>query len=121
MPYSCKTPDDVLQIIRDDKVEMIDLRFTDLPGLWQHFSVPPSALELGTEIGGIANPRALKKAFGLLRDVPRIATVGLGGDRIHDIADENQGRCLRKRVKERGGRIRHGEHVALLDLLEAAN
>ena len=23
---------------------MIDLRFTDLPGLWQHFSVPPSAL-----------------------------------------------------------------------------
>ena len=53
MPYSCKTPDDVLQIIRDDKVEMIDLRFTDLPGLWQHFSVPPSALELDIFTDGI--------------------------------------------------------------------
>src|SRR6516164_5400615 len=53
MPYSCKTPDDVLQIIRDDKVEMIDLRFTDLPGLWQHFSVPPSALELDSFTDGI--------------------------------------------------------------------
>jgi glutamine synthetase len=44
MPYDCKTPDDVLKVIRDDKVEMVDLRFTDLPGLWQHFSVPPGAL-----------------------------------------------------------------------------
>src|SRR5262249_37180597 len=34
----------VLKLIRDDGVEMIDLRFADLPGLWQHFSVPPSAL-----------------------------------------------------------------------------
>jgi glutamine synthetase len=24
---------------------MIDLRFTDLPGVWQHFSVPPSAVD----------------------------------------------------------------------------
>ena len=23
---------------------MIDLRFTDLPGAWQHFSVPPGAV-----------------------------------------------------------------------------
>ncbi|HYZ62725.1 MAG TPA: type I glutamate--ammonia ligase [Acetobacteraceae bacterium] len=44
MPYDCKTPDDVLETIRDAKIEMVDLRFTDLPGLWQHFSVPPSAL-----------------------------------------------------------------------------
>ncbi|WP_439924547.1 glutamine synthetase [Nitrobacter sp. JJSN] len=24
---------------------MIDLRFTDLPGVWQHFSIPPSAVK----------------------------------------------------------------------------
>jgi len=45
MPYNCQTPEDVLKIVKDDRVEMIDLRFADLPGLWQHFSVPPSALE----------------------------------------------------------------------------
>ena len=44
MPYDCKTPDDVLKVIKDDQVAMVDLRFTDLPGLWQHFSVPPGAL-----------------------------------------------------------------------------
>ena len=45
MPYQCKTENDVLQAVTDDKIEMVDLRFTDLPGLWQHFSVPPSALD----------------------------------------------------------------------------
>ncbi|ACL58303.1 type I glutamate--ammonia ligase [Methylobacterium nodulans] len=44
MAYTCATPDDVLKAIKDDEVAMVDLRFTDLPGLWQHFSVPPSAL-----------------------------------------------------------------------------
>src|SRR4051812_11059573 len=53
MPYNCKTPDDVLKIITDDNIEMVDLRFTDLPGLWQHFSVPPSALDLDSFIRGV--------------------------------------------------------------------
>jgi glutamine synthetase len=45
MAYNCKTAGDVLKIIKDDKIAMVDLRFTDLPGLWQHFSVPPRALD----------------------------------------------------------------------------
>jgi glutamine synthetase len=53
MPYSCNSPEDVLRTIKDDKIEMIDLRFTDLPGLWQHFSVPPRALDLHSLEEGI--------------------------------------------------------------------
>src|SRR5215203_4156208 len=53
MPYDCKTPDDVLRTITDDKIEMVDLRFTDLPGLWQHFSVPPGALDLDSFTEGV--------------------------------------------------------------------
>jgi glutamine synthetase len=45
MPYDCKSPDDVLKIVKDEKIQMVDLRFADLPGLWQHFSVPPGALK----------------------------------------------------------------------------
>src|SRR5262249_62290565 len=45
MAYDLKTPEEVLRTIKDDRVAMIDLRFTDVPGLWQHFSVPPSALD----------------------------------------------------------------------------
>jgi glutamine synthetase len=35
-----RTPDDVLQLIGDEGVEIVDLRFCDLPGLTQHFSMP---------------------------------------------------------------------------------
>src|SRR5258708_17172189 len=45
MALSCATAEDVLKSIKDEKVQMIDLRFTDLPGVWQHFSVPPSAID----------------------------------------------------------------------------
>jgi hypothetical protein len=34
MSYTCTSPEDVLRTIKDDKIEMVDLRFTDLPGLW---------------------------------------------------------------------------------------
>jgi glutamine synthetase len=53
MSYNCQTPEDVLRTIKDDKIEMIDLRFTDLPGLWQHFSAPPRALDLDSVSEGI--------------------------------------------------------------------
>jgi glutamine synthetase len=36
------TPDDILQRISDDGVEFVDLRFCDLPGLMQHFTIPAS-------------------------------------------------------------------------------
>jgi glutamine synthetase len=45
MSLKCTSVEDVLKAIKDNKVQMIDLRFTDLPGTWQHFSVPPSAVD----------------------------------------------------------------------------
>ena len=39
-----RTPDDVLQLISDEGVEIVDLRFCDLPGLMQHFSMPAGQL-----------------------------------------------------------------------------
>lgn len=35
-----KTPAEVLKFAEENKVQMVDLRFMDLPGLWQHFTVP---------------------------------------------------------------------------------
>jgi len=53
MHYECKSPDDLLKAIKDNKIEMIDLRFTDIPGLWQHFSVPPRALDRDAIVEGV--------------------------------------------------------------------
>ena len=35
----------VAKIIEDNKIQIVDLKFNDLPGLWQHFSIPASELQ----------------------------------------------------------------------------
>ncbi|MCZ6606661.1 MAG: type I glutamate--ammonia ligase [Alphaproteobacteria bacterium] len=45
MSLNCKNPDDVLKAIKDNDVRMVDVRFADLPGTWQHFSVPPHCVD----------------------------------------------------------------------------
>jgi glutamine synthetase len=42
------TPKDVLKLAKDSGTLMVDLRFTDLPGLTQHFSVPVDELTEAT-------------------------------------------------------------------------
>jgi glutamine synthetase len=40
MALSCATAEDVLKTVKDQNVQMIDLRFTDLPGVWAAFFRP---------------------------------------------------------------------------------
>ena len=47
------TPDDVLRMIADKGIRMVDLKFTDVPGTWQHFSIPTRALSSSTFSEGI--------------------------------------------------------------------
>jgi glutamine synthetase len=53
MFLNCSTADDVLKAIKANNTQIIDLRFTDLPGTWQHFSVPPSAVDADALSEGI--------------------------------------------------------------------
>ena len=39
------TPEEVLRFAKENGAKMVDLKFTDLPGTWQHFSIPFNALE----------------------------------------------------------------------------
>jgi hypothetical protein len=48
MPVSADAapmPDDVVAFANEHQVALVDLKFTDLPGTWQHFAV--AARELG--------------------------------------------------------------------------
>lgn len=40
MPLSCNTPADVTAAIKENDIQFVDVKFTDLFGQWQHFSVP---------------------------------------------------------------------------------
>ncbi|MGD9042109.1 MAG: type I glutamate--ammonia ligase [Desulfobacterales bacterium] len=39
------TPKEVLDMAKENGAKVVDLRFMDFPGLWQHFTVPMSELE----------------------------------------------------------------------------
>jgi len=38
------SPAEVIKLAKDNGAEVLDLKFTDFPGLWQHFTVPMSEL-----------------------------------------------------------------------------
>ncbi len=38
------TPEEILAFIKQKDIKIVDLKFNDLPGLWQHFSMPVSEL-----------------------------------------------------------------------------
>lgn len=40
-----KTPKDVIQMIKDKEVKFVDIKFIDVPGTWQHFTLPAHRFE----------------------------------------------------------------------------
>ena len=47
------TVTEVLDLVRNQGIQAIDLRFIDLPGLWQHFTIPANQLEASTFAEGV--------------------------------------------------------------------
>ena len=44
-PLETKTPKDVIHAAKERGAKIVDLRFIDVPGLWQHFSIPTHDLD----------------------------------------------------------------------------
>ena len=38
-------PSDVVALAKEKKVKIVDFKFMDLPGMWQHFSIPATELK----------------------------------------------------------------------------
>ena len=41
------TPDDVMKLASDGGAKVVDFKFVDIPGTWQHFTIPMSQFEAG--------------------------------------------------------------------------
>ena len=39
------TPSEVVALAKENNVKIVDLKFTDLPGMWQHFSMMAGELD----------------------------------------------------------------------------
>ena len=77
-----KTPGDIISFIQKEKIEVIDLRFMDFPGLWQHFSITTHELDeeafekgLGFDGSSIRGWQAINESDMLVKPVPDTAFV----------------------------------------------
>jgi glutamine synthetase len=77
-----KTPKDVLDLIKKEGVEVVDLRFMDFPGMWQHFSVPIVEIDesvfesgLGFDGSSIRGWQAINESDMLVKPDPSTAFI----------------------------------------------
>ncbi|MBI2440888.1 MAG: type I glutamate--ammonia ligase [Lentisphaerae bacterium] len=77
-----KTPREIAAFIQKEQIEVVDLRFMDFPGLWQHFSIPAremseEAFERGVGFDGssIRGWQAINESDMLVKPVPETAFV----------------------------------------------
>ena len=76
------TPSDVVALAKEKKVKIVDFKFMDLPGMWQHFSIPATGLEedmfeegLGFDGSSIRGFQAINESDMLLFPDPATAIV----------------------------------------------
>jgi len=76
------TPRDVLKLAETKKVQFVDLRFMDFPGLWQHTTCPMTELTLdsfdhgfGFDGSSIRGWQAINESDMLLIPVPDTAKI----------------------------------------------
>ena len=76
------TPTDVLKLMREENVQIVDLRFMDFPGIWQHFSVPATVIDeeifeegLGFDGSSIRGWQAINESDMLVKPVAETAFI----------------------------------------------
>ncbi len=47
------TPEEILKLVKAQDLKIIDVKFVDMPGTWQHFSIPASELDTSTFTEGL--------------------------------------------------------------------
>lgn len=77
-----KSAHSILQLIKEENVKVIDLRFMDFPGLWQHFSIPVRELTMesiesgfGFDGSSIRGWQAINESDMLVRPVADTAFI----------------------------------------------
>jgi glutamine synthetase len=77
-----RTARDVIDLVHKSRVDIVDLRFVDLPGVWQHFSIPADDLSedifadgIGFDGSSIRGFQQIEESDMLLRPDPTTAYV----------------------------------------------
>jgi glutamine synthetase len=63
-----RTPDEVRQLAKETGIKIVDLKFVDLPGVWQHFSIPVEDLSDDLFADGIGFDGSSIRGFQLIHE-----------------------------------------------------
>jgi glutamine synthetase len=62
------TPKDVLNLAKTHSIKMVDFKFVDLPGIWQHYSIPVHRLEESIFEDGIGFDGSSIRGFAQIQE-----------------------------------------------------
>jgi len=83
--------------------------------------VEDEELRLGPEIGRVADAGGDEVGLGLLGHRARVAAIGLSGQRLVAVAEDDERGLRREGIEHRGLAVGHEQHVALVDHLPAGD
>jgi glutamine synthetase len=77
-----KTPKNVIDLIKKEGIQMVDLRFMDFPGMWQHCSFPINEIDegvfengLGFDSSSIRGWQPINESDMLMKPIPSTAFI----------------------------------------------
>ena len=84
-----QTPEEVREYIKRNNIQVVDFKFNDLPGLWQHLSIPAADLEgrsiwqegIGFDGSSIRGFKKIQESDMLLIPDPKTAVL----DPVHEV------------------------------------
>ena len=62
------TPKDVVKLVKDRDIKMIDFKFVDMPGVWQHYSIPAYRLDESLFEDGIGFDGSSIRGFAQIQE-----------------------------------------------------
>jgi glutamine synthetase len=83
-----KTAEEAMKYTRDNGIEFVDVRFVDLPGVWQHFTIPVSQFNESAFKNGLMFDGSSIKGFQAIHEsdmklIPDVSTAFIDPFRKH--------------------------------------
>ena len=94
---------EILKLMKDNGCDILDLKFTDLPGTWQHFSVPVGQVDDSLISKGVGFDGSSIRGFQSIDESDKPVLTDLDSEKLMDFDVDNQLENLEMQATEEEG------------------